>query len=318
MRIRSTGLALFAGLSIFVAACSNGTASTSPAASAAAPTTAAVCRRVGPGIRAGIGRSEVGPEDRRRHRRRHGQRQELQRVHLRRRPAGCRRHRCRSAARSSSRRPMRTTRRSSRRSSTRTSTSSWRRASTSSRPRRPRPRPTLTSGSSASTTPRASTRRATVDPTFADCSGDIGDAAAEVHRDQLRRGPGGLPRRHRRRPGHQDRHRSARSAASRCAARASAICRATSSAPSRSSPTSRSSRPSSRTATSQVGFADQAAGKTFGDQFLTQNKGIDVLFQVAGLTGNGVIDAACAAEHQRHRRRRRPARVVSGLGCRAS
>src|SRR6187402_718696 len=41
MRIRSTGLALFAGLSIFVAACSNGGASSSPAASAAAPSTAA-------------------------------------------------------------------------------------------------------------------------------------------------------------------------------------------------------------------------------------------------------------------------------------
>jgi basic membrane protein A len=46
----------------------------------------------------------------------------------------------------------------------------------------------------------------------------------------------------------------------------------------------------------RVGFADQAAGKTFGDQFITQNKGIDVLFQVAGLTGNGLIDAACAAK----------------------
>jgi basic membrane lipoprotein Med (substrate-binding protein (PBP1-ABC) superfamily) len=45
----------------------------------------------------------------------------------------------------------------------------------------------------------------------------------------------------------------------------------------------------------RVGFADQAAGKTFGDQFITQNKGIDVLFQVAGLTGNGIIDSACAA-----------------------
>ena len=45
----------------------------------------------------------------------------------------------------------------------------------------------------------------------------------------------------------------------------------------------------------RVGFADQAAGKTFGDQFIQQNEGIDVLFQVAGLTGNGVIDAACAA-----------------------
>ena len=46
----------------------------------------------------------------------------------------------------------------------------------------------------------------------------------------------------------------------------------------------------------KVGFADQAAGKTFGDQFITQNKGIDVLFQVAGLTGNGLVDAACAAK----------------------
>ncbi len=45
----------------------------------------------------------------------------------------------------------------------------------------------------------------------------------------------------------------------------------------------------------RLGFADQAAGKTFGDQFIKQNTGIDVVFQVAGLTGNGVIDAACAA-----------------------
>lgn len=45
----------------------------------------------------------------------------------------------------------------------------------------------------------------------------------------------------------------------------------------------------------RLGFADQAAGKTFGQQFITQNAGIDVLFQVAGLTGNGVIDAACEA-----------------------
>jgi basic membrane protein A and related proteins len=45
----------------------------------------------------------------------------------------------------------------------------------------------------------------------------------------------------------------------------------------------------------KVGFADQAAGKTFGDQFLKQNSKVDVLFQVAGLTGNGLIDAACAA-----------------------
>jgi basic membrane protein A len=41
------------------------------------------------------------------------------------------------------------------------------------------------------------------------------------------------------------------------------------------------------------GFADQAGGKTFANQFLQQNPNVDVLFQVAGLTGNGVIDAAC-------------------------
>lgn len=46
----------------------------------------------------------------------------------------------------------------------------------------------------------------------------------------------------------------------------------------------------------RLGFADQAAGKTFGQQFIQQNAGIDVLFQVAGLTGNGVIDAACEAD----------------------
>ena len=44
------------------------------------------------------------------------------------------------------------------------------------------------------------------------------------------------------------------------------------------------------------GFADQAGGTTFGAQFIKQNVGIDVVFQVAGLTGNGVIDAACAAK----------------------
>jgi basic membrane protein A and related proteins len=41
-------------------------------------------------------------------------------------------------------------------------------------------------------------------------------------------------------------------------------------------------------------FADQATGKTFGQQFIAQTKP-DVLFQVAGLTGNGILDAACAA-----------------------
>jgi basic membrane protein A and related proteins len=41
-------------------------------------------------------------------------------------------------------------------------------------------------------------------------------------------------------------------------------------------------------------FQDQPGGKTFADNFLTTNPKVDVLFQVAGLTGNGVLDSACA------------------------
>jgi basic membrane protein A and related proteins len=41
-------------------------------------------------------------------------------------------------------------------------------------------------------------------------------------------------------------------------------------------------------------FNDPATGKTFATQFISQ-KGVDVLFQVAGKTGNGVLQAACAA-----------------------
>jgi basic membrane protein A len=41
-------------------------------------------------------------------------------------------------------------------------------------------------------------------------------------------------------------------------------------------------------------FADPVTGKNFANQFIQQNKP-DVLFQVAGLTGNGVLDAACDA-----------------------
>lgn len=43
------------------------------------------------------------------------------------------------------------------------------------------------------------------------------------------------------------------------------------------------------------GFYDQTGGTTFGQQLIKQNPGIDVIFQVAGQTGNGAIDAACAA-----------------------
>ncbi len=47
---------------------------------------------------------------------------------------------------------------------------------------------------------------------------------------------------------------------------------------------------------SAAAFQDQAGGKLFAQNFLGKNKGLDVLFQVAGLTGNGVLDAACAAK----------------------
>lgn len=42
-------------------------------------------------------------------------------------------------------------------------------------------------------------------------------------------------------------------------------------------------------------FNDPVTGKSFGAQFLQQNPDVDVLFQVAGKTGNGVLDAACDA-----------------------
>jgi basic membrane protein A len=41
-------------------------------------------------------------------------------------------------------------------------------------------------------------------------------------------------------------------------------------------------------------YGDPVYGKTFSDQFI-QQKSVDVLFQVAGGTGNGALDAACAA-----------------------
>jgi len=43
-------------------------------------------------------------------------------------------------------------------------------------------------------------------------------------------------------------------------------------------------------------FADQAGGKAFAQQLLAANPTVDVIFQVAGLTGNGVLQAACEAQ----------------------
>jgi basic membrane protein A len=44
---------------------------------------------------------------------------------------------------------------------------------------------------------------------------------------------------------------------------------------------------------SAAAFNDPVGGKTFADNFITTNKP-DVLFQVAGKTGNGVLDSACS------------------------
>ena len=40
-----------------------------------------------------------------------------------------------------------------------------------------------------------------------------------------------------------------------------------------------------------LAFNDPAGGKSFADQFLAQNADVDVLFQVAGKTGNGMLQA---------------------------
>ena len=44
-----------------------------------------------------------------------------------------------------------------------------------------------------------------------------------------------------------------------------------------------------------VAFNDPTTGKSFADQFLSQNPDTDVMFQVAGKTGNGVLQSVVAA-----------------------
>jgi len=46
----------------------------------------------------------------------------------------------------------------------------------------------------------------------------------------------------------------------------------------------------------KAAFADPAGGNAFAKQLLSTFKDVDVLFQVAGLTGNGVLQAACDAK----------------------
>lgn len=44
-----------------------------------------------------------------------------------------------------------------------------------------------------------------------------------------------------------------------------------------------------------LGFEDHDAGRAFGQTFIAETAGLDVVFQVAGVTGLGIIDAACEA-----------------------
>jgi len=50
------------------------------------------------------------------------------------------------------------------------------------------------------------------------------------------------------------------------------------------------------TAPDAKAFADPAGGKAFTQQLLSTNKDVDVVFQVAGSTGNGILQAACDAK----------------------
>ncbi len=61
-------------------------------------------------------------------------------------------------------------------------------------------------------------------------------------------------------------------------------------------------------------FNDPAGGQAIAQQLLAQDPDIDVMFQVAGKTGNGVLQAACDASIYRHRRGRRPVHLHSGDG----
>ena len=45
-----------------------------------------------------------------------------------------------------------------------------------------------------------------------------------------------------------------------------------------------------------VAFNDPTAGKTFAEQFLQQNENVDVMFQIAGKTGNGILQAVEEAD----------------------
>jgi hypothetical protein len=145
-------------------------------------------------------------------------------------------------------------------------------------------------GSSASTSRRSASTDQQLDPTFG-CKGD----AKTLVPNYISLGPGGpagLPRRDGRRVSEQN------GTIGRSAARACAPCIRYIQGYELGA---KSINPNIKVVSTYVtndfsnkAFNDPVTGKSFGQQFISQNKP-DVLFQVAGKTGNGVIDAACDA-----------------------
>ena len=296
---RSLGLTLFGGLAIIVAACGGGATPESvglgpgvgPASESAAGESAAPASRPPRSSQAA-----VDPQDRRRHRHRHAERQELQRVLVQGRP-GRRGRRSAPPSRSRSSRPRaadyatvdpvvrrpglrrdrhrrlqpRRGHRRGRRSTTRHQVHRRRpvadlhhrrrQARTSRSPARPtRRRSPRTTRRSRSRRTRPATSPGSSRPAPSKTRHDRRDRRDEHLRPVRPLHPGLRARREVGQARHQGRQRV------------------------------RHER-----LRSEAAFQDQAGGKTFAENFLAQNKDVDVLFQVAGLTGNGVLDAACAA-----------------------
>ena len=199
-------------------------------------------------------------------------------------------------------------RRTSRPSSTRTTTSSSPTASPSATTPRSRRRRTRTSSSSASTSRICVDEAGDPDPTFT-CAGRCGRAAAELPGPDLRRGAGRIPGRHR------GRRRSRETGV------IGAIGGIESIPPVKSyiggyANGAQSVNPDIEVLISYVSeditiaFNDPTTGASLAEQMIGQDA--DVIFQVAGLSGQGALEAACDAGHLRHRRRRRPGARPAG------
>ena len=305
------GLTLFAGLAIFVAACTGGGASAAPSA---APSTATVDRCVGApseapssGLRSALVHSD---QDRRRDRRRDGQRQELQRVHVRRRQEWRGGDRRRGASRHRAEGQL----------GVRDAgiqayvdqgydiivTAGFNLGVATTKAAHDNPDIWFIGVDQG---PPCVNEEGLPDTTFA-CAGDAATllpkyVAISYQEDQAGYLAGMVAASVKR-----DRRPSAPSAASPSAARAFATSRASSWVPSRSTRTSRSWSAWVTESDFVKAFNDPVTGKSFGQQFHRPELDVDVLFQVAGKTGNGILEAACEAGILGHRRGRRPGPVL--------